>query len=192
MAVILETERLILRTWGEDDFEPMCKINQDPKVMEYFPGLVSAEETQALINRICAHQDKYDYTLYAAELKSTHEMIGFIGLLHRTKQDLDLPFNPSTEIGWRLASKHWGQGLAPEGAKAVLRYAFQVLDLSEVVSFTTVNNTKSRRVMEKIGLHHHPEDDFNHTELPKGSPLSRHVLYRLSQAEYIESVEHDS
>lgn len=182
--VILETERLILRTWGKDDFEPMCKINQDPKVMEYFPSLVNAEDTQALIDRICAHQDEHSYTLYAVELKLTHEMIGFIGLLHRTRQDLDLPFNPSTEIGWRLASKHWGQGLAPEGAKAVLKHAFTVLDLPEVVSFTTVNNTKSRRVMEKLGLNHDPKDDFEHPKLPKDSPLSRHVLYRISKAEY--------
>lgn len=189
MAVILETERLILRTWHENDIEPFAEINQDAKVMEHFPAQLSKAETLSLMDRIFKHQDTYGYTLYAVELKSTHEMIGFIGLLHRTKQDLDLPFNPSTEIGWRLSSKHWGKGLATEGAKAVLKYAFQILDLPEVVSFTTVNNTKSRRVMEKLGLHYNPDDDFSHPKLPDDSPLKQHVLYRLTKTQYIQAVE---
>lgn len=187
MPIIIETERLILRTWHEDDLDPMFKINQDPKVMEYFPALVNKEETHNFIDRIFKHQDARGYALYAVELKSTHEMIGFIGLLHRTKAELDVPFNPSNEIGWRLSSKHWGKGLATEGAKAVLDYAFCVLDLPEIVSFTVVNNNKSRRVMEKIGLHHDSNDDFDHPKLTDESPLKRHVLYRLTKKKYLQS-----
>ena len=177
MPTILETERLMLRTWHEDDLEPMLGINQDAKVMEYFPNLVSKNETLSFIDRIFKHQDAYGYSLYAVELKSTHEMIGFIGLLHRTKAELNVPFTPSTAIGWRLSSKHWGKGLATEGAKVVLEYAFQVLDLPEVVSFTVIDNIKSRRVMGKIGLIYNPNDDFDHPKLPDNSPLKQHVLY---------------
>tara|TARA_Y100000588_G_C14122144_1_gene867773 strand:+ start:659 stop:1234 length:576 start_codon:yes stop_codon:yes gene_type:complete len=184
MATILETKRLILRTWRGDDLDPMFRINQDLKVMEYFPALVNMEDTVSFIDRVFKHQDEYGYSLYAVELKSTHAMIGFIGLLHRTPEELDLPFNPSTEIGWRLASKYWGKGLATEGAKAVLKYAFHVLNLSEIVSFTVVNNEKSRRVMEKIGLHYNPDDDFFHPNVPDDSPLQRHVLYRLTKTQY--------
>lgn len=186
MSTIIETERLILRTWHENDIEPFAEINQDPNVMEHFPALLSKAETLSLIDRIFKHQDTYGYTLYAVELKSTHDMIGFIGLLHRTQEDLDVPFNPSTEIGWRLSSKYWGKGYATEGAKAVLDYAFSVLDLPEVVSFTVEANTPSRRVMEKIGLKHNPDDDFDHPKLDVDSPLRRHVLYRLSKAAYLE------
>lgn len=189
MPTILETKRLILRSWHEDDLEPMLKINQDPKVMEYFPAVVNKEETLSFIDRIFKHQDAYAYSLYAVELKSTHEMIGFIGLLHRTKAELDVPFNPSTEIGWRLSSKHWGKGLATEGAGAVLDYAFYVLDLPEIVSFTVVGNKKSRRVMEKIGLIYTPGDDFEHPKLPDDSPLKKHVLYRLTKAQYVQMKE---
>ncbi|MCH9756286.1 MAG: GNAT family N-acetyltransferase [Gammaproteobacteria bacterium] len=188
MPVIIETERLILRTWCDDDLEPMFRINQDPKVMEYLLPMSSKQETQDFIDRAKRNQEVYGYTFYAVELKSTHEMIGFIGLLHRKQ----VPFsdsNPSTEIGWRLASKHWGKGFATEGATAVLAYAFHVLYLPEVVSLTVVNNTKSRRVMEKIGLTHNPDDDFDHPKVPDDSPLKQHVLYRLFQQEYLAEIK---
>ena len=189
MPIIIETERLILRAWHEDDLEPMYEINQDPKVMEYFPALADKKETLSLIERIFKHQDAYGYSLYAVELKSTHEMIGFIGLLHRTKAELNVSFNPSTEIGWRLSSKHWGKGFATEGASAVLDYAFCVLGLPEIVSFTVTENKKSRRVMEKIGLIYNPNDDFDHPKLPDNSPLKQHVLYRLTKEQYFQMKE---
>lgn len=183
---ILETKRLILRTWSEPDLGPMTAINQDPIVMEYFPSVGSQDETLAHIQRIKEHQRKYGYSLYAVELRSTGEMIGFVGLLHRTKEEFDAPFMPSTEIGWRLSSKHWNQGHATEGARAVLHYAFDTIGLNEVVSFTVVNNKASRRVMEKISLIHNPDDDFDHPKLDKDSPLKRHVLYRLTKQAYRE------
>ena len=106
----------------------------------------------------------------------TDGKIGFTGLLI---VDFKTHFTPATEIGWRLSSKHWGQGFAIEGAKAVLDYAFSELKIPEIVSFTAIGNTKSIRVMEKIGLHHKTDDDFDHPKLDDSSPLKKHVLYRL-------------
>lgn len=97
---------------------------------------------------------------------------------------------PIVEIGWRLSSKHWGQGYATEAAKAVLDYAFTELDLNEIISFTVVANAKSRRVMEKIGLHHSEADDFDHPKLSEDSPLKRHVLFRLTRDSYRTSLLH--
>jgi RimJ/RimL family protein N-acetyltransferase len=178
---LLETKRLILRTFTKNDLDSMTRINQDPKVMKYFPSIGNRTQTQALIERIMAHQVKYGYSLYAVELKDTHEMIGFVGLLHRTREEFNAPFMPATEIGWRLSSNYWRRGYATEAARAVLHYAFTTLNLTEVVSFTVVNNTPSRRVMEKIGLIYDPQSDFNHPKLEKNSPLSHHVLYRLPE-----------
>lgn len=93
--------------------------------------------------------------------------------------NFNAPFTPAVEIGWRLDYNYWGQGYAVEGAKAVLRYGFETLHLPKIVSFTTVTNIRSRRVMEKIGLTHHPEDDFDHPLLKGDHPLKRHVLYSL-------------
>ena len=105
-----------------------------------------------------------------------------IHYLHHSK--LILP--PAIEIGWRLSSQHWNQGFATEGAKAVLEHTFTDLNLDEVVSFTVVNNQSSRRVMEKLGMKHNPNDDFDHPELGEDSPLKRHVLYRLSKKDWLQ------
>ena len=179
---ILETDRLLLRTWDDHDLQPMLAINQDPKVMEYFPELQNLEATKKLIIRINNHFEKYGYTVYATERKDSSECIGFIGLF---TPEFESHFTPTTEIGWRLSSKHWGQGFATEGAQAVLDYAFKELKIPEIVSFTAAGNAKSIRVMEKIGLQHNENDDFDHPKLDDDSPLKRHVLYRLRREKYL-------
>lgn len=176
----MQTNRLIIRTWEERDLNTLYQINQDPRVMEFFPHLPDWKETQQLFDKINEHQAIHGYSLYATERKDSGEMIGFVGLL---TADFPAHFTPATEIGWRLGCKHWGQGFATEAASAILEYAFVQLKLSEIVSFTAEINLRSRRVMEKIGLHHDPKDDFDHPKLAKTSPLLRHVLYRLQKGE---------
>jgi RimJ/RimL family protein N-acetyltransferase len=85
------------------------------------------------------------------------------------------------EIGWRLAAAYWGQGLATEGAREVVRYGFESLALNEIVAFTVPGNMRSRRVMEKLGMTHDSADDFDHPDLPEGHPMRRHVLYRIKR-----------
>jgi len=174
----LETDRLVLREWLPSDEAAMCAINSDLKVMEHFPALLSEAETRELINKFKLHFGKYGYGFYALEVKPTSCFIGFAGL-HNVAFDAD--FTPAVEIGWRLSSKHWGKGYATEAAKAAVNFAFNELKLKEIVAFTTINNKKSRRVMEKLGMTHHSKDDFDHPRLPADSPLRRHVLYRLAQ-----------
>ena len=182
---IIETSRLILRTWEEKDIDAMTLIDQDTKVCEFLPSIGTREETEARTQRIMQHYEQHGFCLYAVELKSTHQFIGWIGL---SIPSFEAHFTPSVEIGWRLDSKHWNKGYATEGAKAVLYYAFTKLNLNKVVSFTTVNNTASRRVMEKIGMHRNPRDDFNHPKLNKSHPLCKHVLYRISKEEFLNGI----
>jgi RimJ/RimL family protein N-acetyltransferase len=189
--VILTTNRLILRTWKPSDIPLMAAISSDPLVMEHFPAIQDITATKALIDHINQHYEKFGYALYAVEIKDTHEFIGFVGLNHPpfeipNFQPVELPI---IEIGWRLSSKHWGKGYATEAAKAVLHYAFKELNLSEIISFTVVANIKSRRVMEKIGLHHTETDDFDHPKLDENSPLRRHVLYRLTRDDYLSNTD---
>jgi RimJ/RimL family protein N-acetyltransferase len=178
---ILETKRLILRTWQQSDLEPMTKINLDPKVMEYFPSTFKKQETIAFINKINSHYDKHGFTLYAVEIKETQQFIGFVGLLNT---NFDAHFTPATEIGWRLGSEFWGKGYATEAAKAVLDYAINELNIDEVVSFTSAINKASIRVMEKIGLHYNPKDNFDSPNVKNHSKLVKHVLYRLKKEDY--------
>ena len=183
--IIILTERLNLRTWQVTDVPLMAAISSDPLVMEHFPYTQDLAATEKLVDHINHHQEKYGYSLYAVETKDVHEFIGFVGLNH---PPFDIPhFSPRglpiVEIGWRLSSKHWGKGYATEAAKAVLHHAFTDLKLDEIISFTVVANVKSRRVMEKIGLRHVEEDNFDHPKLEENSLLRRHVLYRLTRDE---------
>jgi RimJ/RimL family protein N-acetyltransferase len=178
----IETARLTLRQWKEADIIPFAKMNCDPKVMEYFPSLSSAEESEALARRFQKHIEEHGFGPWAAELRSSGEFIGFIGLVTVGPQ---FPFAPAIEIGWRLAHQHWGQGLAPEGAIEALKVAFEKLNLEEVVSMTATLNLTSQRVMQKIGMSHQESDDFDHPKIEIAHPLCRHVLYRARQATWL-------
>ncbi len=126
--------------------------------------------------RVQAHIEENGFGFWVAELKAEKQCIGFIGLQQVAGI---LPCAPAVEIGWRLDKSVWGQGLAPEGARACLAYAFSKLGLEEVVSFTAAKNVPSRRVMEKIGMIHDPAASFEHPAVSRGSTIRDHVLYRI-------------
>jgi RimJ/RimL family protein N-acetyltransferase len=149
--------------------------------MEYFPALLSRAESYAAIVRIEAHFERFGFGLWAAELRESEELIGFIGL---SVPGFKAAFTPCVEIGWRLAREQWGRGLATEGARAVAHHAFEELRLQALVSFTAPANARSRRVMEKLGMVRNVMEDFDHPHLPDGHSLKRHVLYRLSRGEW--------
>ncbi len=174
----LATDRLLLRRWRQSDRLPFQKLHADPRVMESMPAPLSPEESDQLMDRIEEHFEHYGFGLFAAELLENQTFVGFIGLSVPT---FDALFMPAVEIGWRLAAEHWGRGLATEGARAVVRYAFEDLRLPSLVSFTPTQNLRSRRVMEKLGMVHDPSGDFDHPRLPEGHALRRHVLYRLDR-----------
>jgi 3-dehydroquinate dehydratase/shikimate dehydrogenase len=178
----LRTERLLLRPWRPDDRAPFAALNADPRVMEWFPAPMTSEESDAVVDRIEQQFRETGWGLWAVEIPGVDPFIGFVGL---SPSESTLGF-PSVEIGWRLVAAHWGKGYAPEAAVAALRFGFDGLALDEIVSFTSVGNAKSRRVMTKIGMTHDPDDDFNHPRLPKTSPLSRQVLYRITAEAFAE------
>ncbi len=175
MLTALRTERLILRHWRPSDRAPFARLNADPRVMEFFPALLTAAESDATVGRVEEHWRQYGFGPYAVELASDGAFIGFIGLFVPA---FEAAFTPCVEIGWRLAVECWGQGLATEGARAVVGHASDVMGLGALVSFTALGNFRSRRVMEKLGMTRDPAEDFDHPSLPGGHPLRRHVLYR--------------
>ncbi len=178
---IIETERLILRTWVESDAEAYFHINQDPKVYEFLLGPLSMQQVQDFIQKCNQEFKAQRFCLFAVETKDTHTMIGFIGL---SEPNFESSFTPCVEVGWRLGSEHWGKGYATEGAKAVLAYGFHQIGLNEIVSFTATVNMRSRRVMEKIGMKREPKEDFLHPKLAADHPISQHVLYRIQRKDF--------
>jgi RimJ/RimL family protein N-acetyltransferase len=169
---------LVLRPWRDADRAPYAALNADPVVMEHFPSPLTRDQSDAHAASTAATLDARGWGLWAAEVPGVADFIGFIGL---NVPSWEAHFTPAVEVGWRLAREHWGRGYAPEGAAECLRLAFEDLGLDEVVSFTVVANAKSRRVMEKLGMRHDPADDFDHPNVVEGSPMRRHVLYRLSE-----------
>jgi len=178
---MITTERLILRPWNEKDFQPFAEMNADPRVREFFPSVLTREQSDSEIRRIQSACEKDGFTLFAAELIATGEFVGFIGMVTMTFAVPALA-QPAVEIGWRLAHKHWGQGLATEGAREILRYGFATVKLKEIVAITVPSNVRSRHVMEKIGMKYLPDLDFDHPRLREGHPLRRHVLYSIANS----------
>lgn len=181
-----ETERLRLRQWKSADRAPFAALNDDKRVMEFFPSQLSRTESDAMADRCESLIHQRGWGLWAAELKESGEFIGYVGLHTPAAQ---LPFSPCVEIGWRLAFEHWRKGLATEAAKEALRIGFQRLGLAEIVSFTTVNNRRSRAVMERLGMTE--SGLFEHPSVPEESGLRLHCLYRveMNQCEKISQTK---
>ena len=173
----LRTGRLILREWREADLAPFAAMNADPAVAEFLSMPLTREQSDAFAGRIMDHWRTDGYALWAVERVADGVLLGFCGL--------SVPAwapEPTPEIGWRLARHAWGRGYATEAAREVVRFAFETLGFEALVSYTTVSNTRSRRVMEKLGMTRDAEADFDHPRLGPDHPLRAHVTYRLSRA----------
>jgi RimJ/RimL family protein N-acetyltransferase len=181
--MILETARLILRPWEARDAEPFAAMNADPRVMRHFPRCLDRAASDALMARMRARSARDGLTYAATERRVDGAFLGMIGLI-RT----DLPGTPvdgAVEIGWRLAHAAWGHGYATEGAVAWLDYCFAVLDLPEILSFTSRPNLRSQAVMRRLGMRRDPARDFDHPRIAEGSPLRRHLTWALSRDEWM-------
>lgn len=177
---LIETPRLLLRTWEAADAQAFWELNQDPRVTEFLPGPLTMAQAQAFI---AFQQELYARSgacYFAVTIAASSELAGFVGL---KRHAAGLPFAPCTDIGWRLAARYWGQGVAGEAARACLRFGFTELGLEEIVSFTVPANLRSRALMEKLGMREDTGGAFAHPALPVEHPLSRHVLYRLHRTE---------
>jgi RimJ/RimL family protein N-acetyltransferase len=174
--IFIETPRLLLREWLPQDEAPFIALNSDKEVMEFFPATFNAEETRHHIKRISTQINEKGYGWFAVERKDSHAFIGFTGLSH---PGFESTFTPCTEIGWRLAKEHWGNGFATEAAKACLQFGFEQLGLDTIYSFTAIPNTRSENVMKKIGMQ--KAGTFLHPKLEEGHFLQEHVLYKISR-----------
>jgi len=180
----IRTERLTLRGWTEADRSAYAAINADPAVMATIGPLLSREESDAHVDHMMARWAERGLGLWCVELAGM--CIGFTGLNEpwfdeRFTRAAAAEGRRCVEVGWRLASGHWGNGYATEAARASLAFGFDVIGLTEILSWTAQTNHKSRRVMEKIGMTHDPDGDFDHPGVRPGwSHLNPHVLYRIA------------
>lgn len=152
----IETERLLLRAWRPDDFEDFARISADPEVMRYIANGQPATRSHAwrAMAVFVGHWSLRGYGLWAAEERATGRFVGRIGLWNPEGW-------PGLEVGWLLDRACWGCGLATEGARAALDYAFTTLGADHVISVIHPENARSIRVAEKIGERFERDYDFD-------------------------------
>jgi RimJ/RimL family protein N-acetyltransferase len=170
----VDTDRLRLRQWRPADDEPFAALHADPRVMEFFPSVLTRRESDAIAERCAGFLRSRGWGPWAVELRSGGQFVGCVGL---HVPSAELPFSPCVEVLWRLGYDHWGKGLATEAARAALEIGFGTLQLEEIVAFTPDGNRRSRAVMERLGME--LSGTFEHPAIAAGHPLRRHCLYRL-------------
>lgn len=180
----VRTNRLCIRTWRDEDLAPFAAMNADPEVMEFFPSVLTRDESDALAANIRGKIEKHGFGFWVVEtLPSGDTPAQFCGFTGVSIPSFEPPFetlsSPCVEVGWRFARAFWGNGYATEAAAAAVAYGMTVLRAPELVSFTVPENVRSRRVMERLDMVHDPESDFDHPNVPEGHRLRRHVLYRI-------------
>src|SRR5262249_13517165 len=145
----IETCRLCLRVFELADLDVLAKINSDPEVMRHTGdgNPVSRGETEKRLHAYIEHWRQHGFGLRAAIHKHDHAFVGFCGLQF-------VVGTQEIEVGFRLAKQYWGQGLATEAARAVIRRGFQVLGLERIIGLAHPENLASQRVLEKSGLKH--------------------------------------
>lgn len=168
---MIRTARLVLRRWTDADLAPFAALNADAEVMEHFPEPLDREQSDAFAARAEEGFATHGFGLWVVDDGS-----GLVGVCGLTVPRDDLPCSPSLEVGWRFARGAWGRGYATEAAAAAILDGRE-RGVGEVVSFTAATNTRSARVMQRLGMV--PDGTFEHPALPAGHPLRRHVLYRL-------------
>jgi RimJ/RimL family protein N-acetyltransferase len=175
----------VLRPFTDVDRAPFAELNAHPLVVESLGSSWSKVESDAVVDHIEGEMARDGWGLWAVEVAGGAPFVGMVGL-HRVRAEM--PCAPAVEVEWRLHPDHWGHGYAREAAAASVHHGFEKVELNEIVAFTTTLNTRSQAVMERIGMVRDPDRDFDHPRLPEGSPLRRHVFYRVTASQVAPSV----
>ena len=175
-AYLFTSDRLGFRPWRESDIDWYAEMNADERVMQYFPSVMTREESLKSMHKLTDAYRDLGHTYYVTELLDRGDIIGFIGIGY---QKFEAAFTPIKDLGWRLRPNYWGNGYATEGAKRCIETAFahEPLNLDVLYAITPKTNLPSINVMKKIGMHHYT--DFHHPELNDCPELQSCVLYRL-------------
>lgn len=143
---VIETERLMLRTWNDDDVEPALRIYGDGKVMRFIPvGVMNVEEIERMLRHFNEEYEREAFGLWAALEKETGAIVGECGL-HR------IPETGEVEIGWLFERAGWGKGLATEAARAVLEFGFTTAKLKRIICLIDRENARSVAVANRLGF----------------------------------------
>jgi RimJ/RimL family protein N-acetyltransferase len=167
---MIETPRLRLRDWREEDIEPFIRHLNTAPVMRWLGGVRTAEQQSATVReRFMAWQEDRGFTFWALERKSDGALVGFCGL--KLADDPQSPVEGAVEIGWRLREDAWGMGYAKEAARAALDFAFGPLAADRVVALTVDGNSPSWGLMLALGMTRRPDLDYSTAQWADGTVI---------------------
>lgn len=173
----LETERLILRDWREEDWPEFFRVTNTPAVMQWLGGVLDDEGKAKQRGRVESCAAQHGHCFWAVERKSDGALLGFCGL-----KRADAPGSTVTgefEAGWRFREDAWGKGYAKEAAIATLEAAFERFGAQEVIALTVIGNTVSWGLMERLGMRRREELDYD--DMRYGPPWRRSIVYSIDR-----------
>ncbi|GAA0663909.1 RimJ/RimL family protein N-acetyltransferase [Sphingomonas insulae] len=175
---MIETERLILRGWREDDRALFHRLGNDPWTMRYLGPLRSQDDDDQAFDRQRGFLASHKTCAWLVERKADGAPLGVCGA---KPAPAGLPIAGEMEILWRFAAEHQRQGYALEAARASLSHVWAATMAPRVVAITVNANVASWTLMERLGMVRVRGGDFDHPFVPDDSPLKRHVLYRIAR-----------
>lgn len=180
--IAVETERLILREWGEQDEWAFYEVMNTPLVMRWLGGVQSREEWHAGYQRLLGYQRDFSFTFWIVERKSDGQVLGFCGLKRANAPGA--MFQGEVEIGWRLREDAWGKGYAKEAAIASLDLAFGRFGAPHVVAITALGNEPSQGLMKRLGMVRREDLDFIDERFAPDSEVNPQIVYRIDAADW--------
>lgn len=174
----IETDRLLLRSWRDEDIQIIHAMIQDPEVSYYLKHTHLEEYTviQKIAEAANSNIEKNGYGYFVCALKDTGEVVGFVGLNYT---HLDAPYFPCYTVSWIFGKKYWKRGYATEAAQTLISFGFEKCEMSRIFACTATGNIPSRNVMERIGMRW--VDTFNFPGIDVNHRLSQQVLYRIEK-----------
>jgi RimJ/RimL family protein N-acetyltransferase len=180
-GLVVETDRLRLREWGEGDGERFYAIMNTPAVMRHLGGVQDRASWDAAVARLESYQRDRGHTFWLVERNSDGELLGFCGLKRVNSPGAD-HLAGQFEIGWRLRESAWGQGYAKEAAIAALDLAFDRFGASHVVALTVGANAESQGLMKRLGMSRRQDLDFIDTRF--GPDMNPAIIYRIDRDQW--------
>lgn len=179
----LETERLVLRDWRDDDWEPFFRHTNTPAVMAWLGGLLSDEQKARMRERLPLVAAEFGHCFWVVERKAdgghlAGELLGFCGLKRANMAGGPMG---DFEVGWRFREDAWGKGYAKEAAIASLDAGFETFGAPEIIALTVAENTASWGLMERLGMRRRPDLDFR---CPDFLPDKITIAYSIGRDEW--------
>ncbi len=173
MSIFLETKRLMIKMPSLEYLNEVFLLDSDPIVMNFMGGPRTVKSAREWLEKNIGHQERNGFGFGLVFEKETGLFIGRAGLLYLAYDENQ----PDIELGYRLHKAFWGKGYATELAKALVNWGFEHLSVNKLVAVINPNNMRSRRVLEKVGMHYEGKSKYYDDEVDR---------YEILKHEWIE------